>query len=168
MLSNTIAAELWLACRPAGCTDRSHYSSSVTRNNRDTLPLATHPLPPSSAPGMAQTFLQLHSDLDSLNQPKRQQAGSSLPKWLLLVATLDQEFPVWCKITAHPFTTTICPDCSRQAPNLLINLAKNVLPPHLVPVPVIYCDYMEISPASRLGAFQERKVLTWILERGGS
>lgn len=51
-------------------------ASSVTRSNRHTLHSAMHPLPPSFVPGMAQTFLQLHGELDS---PSKKTTGKTKP-----------------------------------------------------------------------------------------
>lgn len=129
MLSNTTAAKVWLVCRPADYTAHFHYdyvrpalSPGVTGT------LFTRPCIPS----LHHLFLGWHKHFCScmvnwILPAKRQQARPSLPKQLLLVATLVQEFPVWSKNhSSHPFATTAWPDCRSQAPNLLIGLAKCV------------------------------------------
>lgn len=59
---------------------------------------------------------------------QRQQAGPSLSKQLLPVATPVQEFPVWSqkRHSSHSFAAIAQPDCRNQAPSSFISLAKCV------------------------------------------
>lgn len=76
---------------------------------------------------------------------QKQQAGSSLSKQLLPVATLVQEFPVWSqkKHSSQSFAATAWPDC-RNRPQNHLSVWQNVFPPHLVPISIICCDYMSL------------------------
>lgn len=126
-----------------------------------------YPLRPSPAPGMAETFQQLH-ELHSPNEKNNRQdqaCQNSFCQWQpwfrsSLCGPKKSTVPI--PLLQQPGQT------AETRPQIHLSVWQSVFPPHLVAVSVTCCDYMKVSFSSRLGSFQEREVTTWMLERVGS
>lgn len=122
-LRKPTVAKAWLVPGPAD------YKASCDSD------CAWQALPPGEHPSISSLhhlLLAWHKHFSSCTTcvlpAQKQQAGPSLSKQLLPVATLVQEFPMWSqkKHSSHPCAVIAWPDCRNQAPDSLISLAKRV------------------------------------------
>lgn len=120
-LRKTIAAKAWHMPGPA-----DYVASCDSDSARPALPSGKHP----SIPSLHHLPLGWHNHFSScmtcILPAQKQQAGPSLSKQLLPVATPVQEFPVWSqkKHSSHSFAAIAQPDCRNQASSSFISLAK--------------------------------------------
>lgn len=162
-LRKTIVAKAWLVPGPA------HYMARCDSDCAwQALPPGEHP----SIPSLHHLLLGWHKHFSScmtcILPTSKQQAGPSLSKQLLPVATQAQEFPMWSpkKHSSHFFAAIAWPDCRNQAPDSLISLAKHVPATSCASIRNLLWLHESLFPADK-GVSREEDT-TWMLERVGS